>query len=164
MFTLLLLVACSSSEPQKTADVKTTPPAAEAPAKVEAPKVDNTRPTDVSKLTPVTTASGMSYWEVKAGDGAQAKAGQVVSVHYTGWLKENGLKFDSSRDRKTTFEFALGAGEVIPGWDEGVATMKVGGTSVFEIPANLAYGPKGAGDVIPPGATLIFDVELIGVK
>lgn len=164
MLTLLLLVACSSPEPQTNSDVKTPPASTEAPAKVEAPKVDNSKPTDVSKLTPVKTPSGMTYWEVKVGDGPQAKAGQVVSVHYTGWLKDSGLKFDSSRDRNEKFEFSLGAGEVIPGWDEGVATMKVGGTSVFEIPANLAYGEKGAGGVIPPGATLLFDVELLGVK
>jgi len=113
--------------------------------------------------TPVTTKSGLKYWDVKKGSGAEAKAGQTVKVHYTGWLT-NGTKFDSSVDRKEPFEFRLGAGDVIKGWDEGVAGMKVGGTRQLRIPPELGYGASGAGGVIPPNAALVFDVELLGVK
>ena len=113
--------------------------------------------------TPVTTPSGLKYFELKKGTGAEAKAGQRVSVHYTGWLV-NGKKFDSSVDRREPFEFKLGGGQVIKGWDEGVAGMKVGGKRQLQIPPNLGYGAAGAGGVIPPNATLIFDVELLGVN
>lgn len=108
--------------------------------------------------------------EVKAGDGAEAQPGQTVSVHYTGWLYEpgaaerHGTKFDSSRDRGQPFRFPLGAGRVIKGWDEGVAGMKVGGQRTLIIPPHMGYGSRGAGGAIPPNATLIFDVELLGVK
>jgi FKBP-type peptidyl-prolyl cis-trans isomerase len=112
---------------------------------------------------PTTTASGLKYWNVKEGTGATATAGKKVSVHYTGWLT-NGTKFDSSVDRNKPFEFTLGAGMVIKGWDEGVEGMKVGGKRRLEIPPSLGYGSRGAGGVIPPNATLIFDVELLGVK
>jgi FKBP-type peptidyl-prolyl cis-trans isomerase FkpA len=115
----------------------------------------------------VTTPSGLQYDDVKVGDGAEAKAGQNVTVHYTGWLRNDdgskGSKFDSSKDRNDPFEFALGAGMVIRGWDEGVQGMKIGGTRVLTIPADLGYGARGAGGVIPPNATLIFEVELLGV-
>ncbi|GGC22820.1 FKBP-type peptidyl-prolyl cis-trans isomerase [Pseudoduganella buxea] len=114
-----------------------------------------------------TTPSGLQYDDVKVGEGAEAKAGQNVTVHYTGWLRNDdgskGAKFDSSKDRNDPFEFALGAGMVIRGWDEGVQGMKVGGTRTLTIPAELGYGARGAGGVIPPNATLIFDVELLGV-
>lgn len=112
----------------------------------------------------VTTSSGLNYKDTKVGDGSEAKAGQEVTVHYTGWLKQNDQKFDSSVDRGEPFVFTLGRGQVIPGWDEGVAGMKVGGKRYLIIPADLAYGARGAGGVIPPNATLIFDVELLGVK
>jgi FKBP-type peptidyl-prolyl cis-trans isomerase len=111
----------------------------------------------------VTTASGLRYTDLKAGSGAEAKTGNVVEVHYTGWL-ENGTKFDSSHDRNQPFRFKLGAGQVIRGWDEGVAGMKIGGKRKLVIPAELGYGRTGAGGVIPPGATLVFEVELLGVS
>lgn len=111
----------------------------------------------------VTTPSGLKYEVLKKGKGAVAKAGQTVSVHYTGWLT-NGTKFDSSVDRGQPFQFNLGAGQVIKGWDEGVAGMKVGEKRKLTIPSDLGYGANGAGGVIPPNATLIFDVELLGVQ
>ena len=113
-----------------------------------------------------TTASGLQYEDSVPGSGKAAQAGGPVSVHYTGWLYENGVKgakFDSSKDRNDPFEFGLGAGMVIKGWDEGVQGMKVGGTRVLVIPADLGYGSRGAGGVIPPNATLMFEVELLGV-
>ncbi|WP_124951619.1 FKBP-type peptidyl-prolyl cis-trans isomerase [Sulfuriferula thiophila] len=111
----------------------------------------------------MTTASGLIYEDTIEGTGATAAAGQTVTVHYTGWLT-NGTKFDSSKDRNQPFNFHLGAGEVIRGWDEGVAGMKVGGTRKLTIPPQLGYGARGAGGVIPPNATLVFEVELLGVK
>jgi len=111
----------------------------------------------------VTTPSGLQYTDVKEGQGAAPKDGQTVIVHYTGTLPD-GKKFDSSRDRGSPFMFTLGAGQVIKGWDEGIATMKVGGQRTLVIPPDLGYGTRGAGDVIPPNATLHFDVELIGVE
>jgi FKBP-type peptidyl-prolyl cis-trans isomerase FkpA len=112
---------------------------------------------------PVTTATGLTYEDIDPGTGAVAQAGQRATVHYTGWLK-NGQKFDSSKDRDEPFEFMLGAGQVIRGWDEGVAGMKVGGKRRLTIPPALGYGARGAGGVIPPNADLIFEVELLGVR
>jgi len=118
----------------------------------------------------VSDITSLQVSDVKVGDGAEAKGGQTVSVHYTGWLysasaaDHHGAKFDSSRDRKEPFEFRLGAGQVIQGWDEGVAGMKVHGQRTLVIPPNLGYGSRGAGGVIPPNATLLFDVELLGVR
>jgi peptidylprolyl isomerase len=114
-----------------------------------------------------TTSSGLGIIDIKVGTGASPKPGQTVVVHYTGWLDENGKKgkkFDSSLDRGQPFEFPLGKGQVIPGWDEGVATMKVGGKRTLIVPPDLGYGSSGAGGVIPPNATLIFDVELLRIK
>ena len=111
----------------------------------------------------VTTPSGLKYIEMKVGEGATPEKGQTVTVHYTGWLT-NGKKFDSSKDRGQPFNFVLGQGRVIKGWDEGLATMKVGGARKLVIPPELGYGERGAGGTIPPGATLIFDVELLAIK
>jgi FKBP-type peptidyl-prolyl cis-trans isomerase FkpA len=113
-----------------------------------------------------TTASGLQYEDPVPGTGATAQAGQQVSVHYTGWLYNDsvkGAKFDSSKDRNDPFEFGLGGGQVIKGWDEGVQGMQVGGTRVLVIPPELGYGARGAGGVIPPNATLMFEVELLRV-
>ena len=110
-----------------------------------------------------TTASGLVFEDLVVGSGNSAAAGQKVSVHYTGWLT-NGTKFDSSKDRGEPFMFSLGRGEVIRGWDEGVSGMKVGGKRKLTIPAALGYGTRGAGGVIPPNATLLFEVELLGVR
>jgi peptidylprolyl isomerase len=110
-----------------------------------------------------TTPSGLQYSIDQEGTGAQPRVGQTVSVHYTGWLT-NGVKFDSSRDRNRPFEFPLGQGRVIRGWDEGVAAMKIGEKRTLVIPPDLGYGARGAGGVIPPNATLVFAVELLGAR
>lgn len=117
-------------------------------------------------LTLTQTASGLQFDDQVVGDGAEAQAGQRVQVHYTGWLFKDGLrgkKFDSSKDRGQPFRFRLGGGEVIQGWDEGVQGMKVGGRRMLVLPPELGYGAYGAGGVIPPNATLLFEVELLGV-
>lgn len=114
--------------------------------------------------------AGLQITDVQIGDGAEAKPGQMVSVHYTGWLYDenaadnHGVKFDSSVDRGQPFQFPLGGGRVIQGWDQGVAGMKVGGKRTLVIPPEMGYGAQGAGGVIPPNATLVFDVELLGVQ
>ena len=109
-----------------------------------------------------TTASGLQIEDIKEGEGPEAKAGSQVRVHYTGWLTD-GKKFDSSKDRGNPFGFKLGGGQVIKGWDEGVEGMKVGGVRKLTIPPAIGYGARGAGGVIPPNATLVFEVELLGV-
>ena len=127
---------------------------------------------DETPHSPTHAQAGVDMMKIdhKAGDGATASAGQRVTVHYTGWLYDvaatdhKGKKFDSSRDRNEPFAFQLGAGQVIRGWDEGVAGMKVGGQRTLIIPPQMGYGSRGAGGVIPPNATLVFDVELLGVK
>lgn len=110
----------------------------------------------------VTTPSGLKYIDLVVGTGPAPQIGSQVSVHYTGWL-EDGTKFDSSKDRDRPFSFVLGRGQVIKGWDEGVASMKVGGKRKLIIPPEIGYGQRGAGNVIPPNATLIFEVELLKV-
>ena len=112
--------------------------------------------------TTTTTGTGLIITEIITGQGDEASAGQNVTVHYTGWLLD-GQKFDSSKDRDEPFEFPLGTGRVIRGWDEGVQGMKVGGKRKLTIPPELGYGARGAGGVIPPNATLVFEVELLGV-
>nr|WP_223264609.1 FKBP-type peptidyl-prolyl cis-trans isomerase [Sulfuriferula plumbiphila] len=145
---LVTLIACGSAN-------------ATSPVNRAVKSVQST--TDRSSTMATTTASGLIYEDLVEGTGATATAGHTVVVHYTGWLT-NGTKFDSSKDRNEPFEFRLGAGQVIRGWDEGVAGMKEGGKRKLTIPAQLGYGARGAGDVIPPNAVLIFDVELIKVK
>ena len=126
-------------------------------------KVSATEKAGATGGTMEKTASGLQYEDAKVGTGASPKAGQTAVVHYTGWLLD-GTKFDSSKDRGEPFQFSLGRGQVIKGWDEGVATMKVGGTRILMIPPELGYGARGAGGVIPPNATLKFEVELLDVR
>ena len=118
--------------------------------------------TDVDEDDYIETDSGLQYYDIVEGDGPAPEEGQIVIVHYTGWL-EDGTKFDSSLDRGQPFTFPLGTGSVIAGWDEGVATMNIGGKRQLKIPSDLAYGDAGSGS-IPPGATLIFDVELLDAQ
>ena len=134
-----------------------------APAKLRATKITNPHKEPLMAFT--TTASGLQFEDTVVGTGTEARPGVNVTVHYTGWLFENGEqgeKFDSSKDRGEPFIFPLGSGMVIKGWDEGVQGMKEGGQRTLIIPASLGYGARGAGGVIPPHATLKFDVELLG--
>lgn len=127
-----------------------------------ADKPNTSAPTEVTG-NGIKTASSLQYWDINLGNGAEAKPGSQVTVHYTGWLT-TGKKFDSSIDAGKPFNFTIGRGEVIKGWDEGVAGMKVGGKRQLRIPADLAYGEKGYPGVIPANAILIFDVQLLAVK
>jgi FKBP-type peptidyl-prolyl cis-trans isomerase len=146
---LILSATCFSAQ---TATKKTTPAA----------RQNTNAPTKVTG-DGVKTASGLQYWDIKVGTGTEAKQGSQVTVHYTGWLT-SGKKFDSSVDAGQPFPFTIGKGEVIKGWDEGVAGMKVGGKRQLRIPPDLAYGERGYPGVIPANATLIFDVQLLSVK
>jgi len=118
-------------------------------------------------MSMTTTSTGLQYEDTKVGEGASPQKGQTCVMHYTGWLWVNnakGAKFDSSKDRGSPFKFPLGVGRVIKGWDEGVASMKVGGARTLIIPPDLGYGARGAGGAIPPNATLLFEVELLGIQ
>lgn len=158
---LALAVALSSSVFMAACSDKTAPTATTAAAASASPS--SPQATDIKMVDLVKT-------DVKVGDGTEATAGKMVSVHYTGWLYDeaaadkHGKKFDSSRDRGQPFQFPLGGGQVIKGWDQGVVGMKIGGQRTLVIPAEMGYGARGAGGVIPPNATLIFDVELLGVN
>ncbi|GDX78358.1 peptidyl-prolyl cis-trans isomerase [Deltaproteobacteria bacterium] len=125
--------------------------------------MDTTHPSNTGGISEQISPSGVHYFILRAGAGASPQPGQTVGVHYTGWL-ENGTKFDSSVDRGTLFTFAVGVGKVIKGWDESVLAMKVGEKRQIHVPPSLAYGDRGAGGVIPPGATLTFDVELVELR
>jgi ABC-type Fe3+-hydroxamate transport system substrate-binding protein len=171
---VVLGAACSSynQEPSSpsttTADSGAVKQAATAPS--GCPSTPAAIPSAIAGVPPipanvqtVTTASGLRYADLNPGNGDVAKAGQTATVQYTGWLPD-GTKFDSSADHGPSFSFPLGGGQVIKGWDEGVAGMKVGGERLLIVPPDLGYGPRGGGGVIPPCATLIFDVHLLGVK
>ena len=159
--------ATKSATAAKTTTVHHTPTKATAGKTVAKKRtlvthVDPNAPTPVQGAG-ITTPTGLQYWDIKTGTGATAAAGQQVEVQYTGWLTD-GHKFDSSRNTGRNFPFMLGQGQVIKGWDEGVAGMKVGGKRQLRIPPALAYGDRGFPGAIPAGSTLIFDVELMGVK
>jgi FKBP-type peptidyl-prolyl cis-trans isomerase FkpA len=156
LFLCLVLAACSGERQAESTPATPAPPTSGS-AMTFAPSLG----VDLKSMT--TTPSGLAYKDEKVGNGPAVRAGQMASVHYTGWLPD-GTKFDSSRDRNEPFQFPLGAGHVIKGWDEGVIGMHVGGRRQLVIPPTLAYGERGAGGVIPPNATLVFDVELLGVK
>lgn len=164
----LLLAACTTpipeAEPEPLA-VETVPPiqATDTPTPLPAAPTSDATPTPINPETTVITESGLQFTEISAGEGPVAESGQIVSVHYTGTL-EDGTVFDSSYNRGEPISFPLGAGFVIPGWDEGIAMMNVGSQAILVIPPDLGYGAQGAGGVIPPNATLIFDVELVEVS
>ncbi|MBK8232566.1 MAG: FKBP-type peptidyl-prolyl cis-trans isomerase [Candidatus Eisenbacteria bacterium] len=165
----LALSGCNQKQsvdhpPAKAPEAKQTAapstPAAGANSQTQTPA---TPPAQANGGKMVTNPSGLQYEDLVVGTGPSPARGESVQVHYTGWLTD-GSKFDSSKDRGTPFVFPLGMGRVIKGWDEGVASMKVGGKRKLIIPANLGYGAQGAGGVIPPNATLVFEVELLGIQ
>jgi len=160
---LMLGLGCKGGEEQ--AEPTTEQPAAEQPAAEQPAAEPVTATGEIPALEgdTITTESGMRYIDITVGEGASPTQGQTCMMHYTGWLTD-GTKFDSSRDRGQPFGFPIGAGRVIRGWDEGVASMNVGGRRLLIIPSELGYGPNGRPPVIPPNATLIFDVELLEVQ
>lgn len=162
----ILLMGCSGEK--KSGDTNTqAESASELKQKQDQPQADilvkTEQPTEVSENKYATTESGLKYADLVKGNGDQPMPGDQVVVHYTGWLT-NGKRFDSSVLRKKPFSFELGANRVIPGWEEGVATMKVGGVRQLILPPELAYGKRGAGEVIPPNSTLIFEVQLVDIR
>jgi peptidylprolyl isomerase len=163
--TTALLCALALAAPAALSQEKTAPKAAAPKAAAEGKEAPRAAKKE-SKM--VKTESGLGYEDLVVGTGPSPETGQTCVMHYTGWLwvnEEKGPKpFDSSVDRGSPFEFPIGRGRVIKGWDEGVSTMKVGGKRTLLIPPQLGYGDRGAGNVIPPGATLLFEVELLGVK
>lgn len=152
----------AASSPAQTVSAQTTPPS-QCPPPTAVPATMPGVPTVAPDAKTVTTPSGLQYIDLVPGSGPAAQSGQSATVQYTGWLVD-GKKFDSSRDRGQPFTFPLGGGQVIKGWDEGVATMHVGGQRRLIVPPNLGYGARQGGGVIPPCSTLVFDVELVGVK
>ena len=148
----------SSPKSAPSSSTATPPPAPPAPAPLPSP----IPPVPAGALTPFTTASGLVYQDFVVGTGASPVTGQMVSVHYSGWLT-NGTPFDSSRNRGVPYSFPIGTGRVVAGWDEGILSMKVGGQRRLTVPPSLGYGATGRGGVIPPNATMIFDVELMSV-
>jgi peptidylprolyl isomerase len=158
-------MANASNLPKQTmVDIVANAVVAEVAKLTPPPTMPKSTPTEKKSMSEIiSTPSGLKYEVITEGKGAAPKAGQTVIVHYTGTL-EDGEKFDSSRDRNDPFSFKLGAGQVIKGWDEGLAMMKVGDRRKLILPPELGYGARGAGGVIPPNATLIFDVELLDIK
>jgi FKBP-type peptidyl-prolyl cis-trans isomerase len=160
LFAAIALTGCNQ---QQTPPASETPPAAEEQSPSEAPQAEETTPTEDKFPGEVEDATELETEDITEGSGAEAQDGSIVSVHYTGWLKD-GTKFDSSRDRGQPFQFRLGEGMVIAGWEEGVKGMKVGGKRILVIPPDMGYGEAGSPPVIPPNSTLVFTVELLDVQ
>jgi FKBP-type peptidyl-prolyl cis-trans isomerase len=162
----LVGISCSGEEPKQSASAakpEVSTQAATSRGGGSGYDLTSAAPQQIEMSQYTTTESGLQYFDFVTGSGAQPQKGQRVSVHYTGWYT-SGKKFDSSVDRDDPFEFSLGAGQVIKGWDEGVASMNIGGKRQLRVPGDLAYGPRGHPAGIPPNATLIFEVQLLGIE